>query len=356
MKWVGAAQGRRESVTTIEALTAIWRRVLRRPVIGVDDSFFELGGSLESADRMFAAIANGCGRDLPSAMIYQAPTIAALASVLEQPGLPPFSPVVKVKTGTAYPPILFGPGLAGRVQSFDLARNLQTEHPIYGLQARGIDGLEEPFDRIEDMATYYLESIRQLQPHGPYLWIGYSFGGLVAFEMAQRLSQAGEKVGLLALVDAYPHPRFLSRGQRLRLMVQRARRHIAAIRGSHVREAIFYVARGVAHRLHLIERSSDGRPLGKSPLSLARNTQRIKKKSYEALARYQPRFYAGKIKFVKSESDTYFPGDPVGVWGNLVEDFEVETVHGAHLDMMSTNIGEVADLLTRYIREAADQL
>jgi len=93
MKWVGAGQGRGESVTTIEALTAIWQRVLRRPVIGVDDSFFELGGSLDSADRVFAAIANGCGRELPSALIYAAPTIAALASVLEQPALPHSRPL-----------------------------------------------------------------------------------------------------------------------------------------------------------------------------------------------------------------------------------------------------------------------
>jgi len=355
MKWVGEVQGRSEPLTTIEALTPIWQRVLRRPVIGPDDSFFELGGTLDSADRMFAAIANGCGRELPSATIYQAKTIAALAALLDQPGLPPFSPLVKVKPGATVPPILFAPGLAGRVQSFDLARSIQTSHPIYGLQAKGLDGLEEPFDGIEDMAAYYLESIQKLQPHGPYFWIGYSFGGLVALEMAQRLVQAGEKVGLLVLVDAYYHPRFLSPRQRLRLMVQRAGRHIAAIKGSQAGDAIAYVARGLAHRLRLIERSGDGRPLGKSPLSLARSTQRVKKKSYVALSRYQPRFYAGKIKFVKSETDTYFPGDPVRVWGSLVQDFKVETVRGAHLDMMSTNIGELAGLLTRYIREAVDQ-
>lgn len=260
-----------------------------------------------------------------------------------------------MKAGSAYPPVIIAHGLAGRVQAFEVARNIQTEHSIYALQAKGLDGLEEPFDRIEDMAAYYLESIRQLRPHGPYLWIGYSFGGLVALEMAQRLSQAGEKIGLLVLVDAYPHPRFLSPGQRLRLIVQRAGRHIAEIRGSQAREAISYIARGIGRRLRLIEPSGDGRPLGRSRLSLARAEQRIKKKCYVALAHYQPRFYGGKIKFVKSESDTYFPGDPAGVWGSLVGEFELEIVRGAHLDLMTKNSPELAELLTRYIREADGQ-
>ncbi len=93
---------------------------------------------------------------------------------------------------------------------FQLVKYIQTQRPIYGMQAKGTDGVDEPFDRIEDLAQFYLDAIRKLQPHGPYFLIGYSLGGLVMLEMAQRLIKTGENVALLAMLESYPHPRFLS--------------------------------------------------------------------------------------------------------------------------------------------------
>lgn len=334
-----------------EMLTAIWQRVLPRPFIGVDDNFFAIGGNVRLADMLFAEIAQECGRELPSATIYHTPTIAALARLLEQPTLPRFSPFVQMKAGHEKPPILIAHGLEGSAQFFKLAKHIRTGHAIYGIQAMGLDGMEEPFDRIEDMATYYLDSIKELQPHGPYILIGYSFGGLVALEMAQRLSQDGENVGLLALVDAYPYPRFLSAGQRLRLIVQRARRHIFEMKQLPARGATSYFVRGLQRRVRIAGVHSAGTPLPeRSRLTLAQTIPRVKDKAYVALARYQPKFYGGKIKFVKSESDTYFPGDPVAVWANLAAEFEVEIVPGTHLNMVTTNFEGLAAVLTRYVR------
>ena len=91
------------------------------------------------------------------------------------------------------------------------------EQPIYGMQARGIDGVDEPFDRIEDLAQFYLDAIKEIQPHGPYFLIGYSLGGLVTLEMAQRLRHEHEQVALLVVLWSYPYSGFISRGQRLRL-------------------------------------------------------------------------------------------------------------------------------------------
>src|SRR6185295_1833510 len=91
-----------------------------------------------------------------------------------------------------------------------LARHLGREWPVYGLQARGIEGDLTPFDRIEEMAASYIEALRSVQREGPYTLGGWSFGGLVAFEMAQQLKEAGHEVALLALLDmnaprARPH-------------------------------------------------------------------------------------------------------------------------------------------------------
>ena len=139
--------------------------------------------------------------------------------------IPRFSPFVQIKAGSDKPPIVIAHGLSGVVQFSELACHIQTGQPIYGIQARGIDGEQEPFARVEDMAEFYLDSLAELYPAGPYILIGYSFGGLVAFEMAQRLVVRGKTVALLILLDAYPHPRFLSAPVRLHLFGNRMKNH-----------------------------------------------------------------------------------------------------------------------------------
>src|SRR5450432_576453 len=113
--------GYKSASKMIEILTPIWQRALAKQSIGVNDHFFDCGGTLRSADLLFAEIAREFGRELPSSTLYYAPTIAALASLLEQPMLPRFSPLVRVKAGDENPPIFIVHGLAGTVPFFDLA-------------------------------------------------------------------------------------------------------------------------------------------------------------------------------------------------------------------------------------------
>ena len=82
---------------------------------------------------------------------------------------------------------------------------------------------------------------------------------------------------------------------------------------------------------------------------------RVKEKAYVALAHYRPREYSGKIRFIKSQSDSYFPADPAAVWSKLASDFEFETVPGGHLDMVTGEVKDLADVLTRHVREALRQ-
>jgi thioesterase domain-containing protein len=86
----------------------------------------------------------------------------------------------------------------------ELARSLPAGCPVYGLQARGQSPGEKPIETIEEMAALYLEAVRSVQPVGPYMMGGWSLGGLVAFEMARRLLEQGEEVGLLAIFDTRP--------------------------------------------------------------------------------------------------------------------------------------------------------
>src|SRR6202050_2222116 len=200
-----------------EVLTAIWERVLLRPGIRIDDNFFDLGGDSLLAVQLFSEIARVSGRELAPVTIYCAPTIAALADILEEPSAPRFPPLLQLKEGVGAP-IFLAHGLGGTAMDFfQLVKYLKTQRTIYGMQAKGTDGVDEPFDRIEDLAQFYLDAIKKLQPHGPYLLVGYSLGGLVSLEMAHRLIKDGEKVALLAMLESSPHPRFLSLKQRVRL-------------------------------------------------------------------------------------------------------------------------------------------
>jgi acetoacetyl-CoA synthetase len=315
----------------VDVLIPIWQRVLQLPSIGVEDDFFELGGDSLLALQLFTEIGKACDRELPPVTIYQARTISALASLLEQPTAPRFPALVPLKPGSTQPPVFIAHGLGGSViDFFQPVKLLESDHPIYGMQARGIDGLDEPLDSIEEMAAFHLHAIRELQPHGPYALMGYSLGGLVALEMAQQLSKDGEKVALLAMMDAYPHMNFLSLGQRMRLAARQAKRGLR----------IFRSLRG----------SGPYQP--PAGASLTPPMQRVRDSAYLALTRYRPRFYKGEIKFVRAEILTGFPADAAAVWEPLAESVEIKTVPGDHLGIIATHYETLARVLSKYVAQA----
>ena len=336
--------------TMVERLTQIWRRVLQLSSVDVEDDFFDLGGDSSLALQLFNEIARACGRELPPVTIYFAPTIAALAAVLEQPTDLRFPPLVLLKDGSAEPPVFITHGLGGSViDFFQVVKHIRTPHPIQGMQAKGIDGTEEPFDRVEDMAQFYLDAIRQVQPHGPYLLAGYSLGGLVTFEMAQRLTADGEKVALLAMLDSYPEIRYLSLAQRARLVTRLATRRATSAMKLPVGEALSLIIRPSRRRSLATSGAPYQPPVA---VSLSPAMQRARESAYLALTRYKPRFYAGKIRFVRAEIPTAFPADPATVWAHLADEFEVETVPGDHLGIMSTHYEKLASAISRYVEES----
>jgi acetoacetyl-CoA synthetase len=323
--------------------------VLEQPSVYPEDNFFDLGGGLALADVLFAEIAERCGRELPSSTICHAPTVAELAALLEQPTLPRFSPFVQLRPGCEQPPIFIVHGLAGTAQFFKLARYIYTPHPIYGIEAKGVNGLENPFDRVEDMAGLYVDALRELRIPGPCILIGYSFGGLIALEMAQRMWQSNEPAPWVVMIDAYPHPRFLSPSQRLKLTIQRTKRHFSEMKRLPLPEAMSYFTRGLQHRLHVGRGHGKEVPASASCFSFARTTENVKEKAYVALGRYRPSAYHGKITFIRGESNYYFPSDPVAVWGDLVDELEVRSTEGGHLDMVTTRFESLAQVLTDYL-------
>jgi len=320
------------ATSMVEVLTPIWQRVLQLSSVGIDDNFFDLGGDSAQSLELFNEIALKCGRDLPPVMIYHAPTIAALAALLEQPAVPRVPPLVQLKGGSGAPPVFIAHGLGGSAMDFfQIVKHIRTPHAIHGLQAKGIDGVDEPLDRIEDMARYSLAAIKQLQPHGPYYLVGFSLGGLVTMEMAQQLIANGEKVGLLAMLDSYPHVSQLSMGQRARLSIRQTWRRLAA-------------------RLEWLGVKAPYQTVVEVPSTPS--VQRFRDASFLALERYQPRFYPGKISFARAAIATDFPADPAAVWSHLALRFELQTVPGDHVGIMTTHFESLASVISGFLSGA----
>jgi amino acid adenylation domain-containing protein len=193
-------------------LTTIWERELDIRPIGATDNFFDLGVTSISAATLFAAIEHELGSELPLGAIFQAPTIRALARLLEGDGdSSRWTSLIPIQPEGSRAPIFCVHGGAGTILHLAaLSRRLGSDQPFYGLQSRGLYGGASPLTTVAEMATHYLSEMKQVQQQGPWYLGGYCFGSIVAFEIAQRLRAQGEEVRLLAMFNG-PSPVWIKR-------------------------------------------------------------------------------------------------------------------------------------------------
>ncbi|MEI6126693.1 MAG: alpha/beta fold hydrolase, partial [Pseudomonadota bacterium] len=139
----------------------------------------------------------------PLATLFEAPTVEKLSAIIaSKDWKPSWASLVPIQPGSAKPIFFCIHGAGGNILLYrDLAKHLGSDQPFYGLQAKGLNGMQTFNTSIEDMASDYIKEIRDLQPEGPYYLGGYCLGGTIAFEMAQQLRQQGQKIGLLTLFD-----------------------------------------------------------------------------------------------------------------------------------------------------------
>jgi thioesterase domain-containing protein/acyl carrier protein len=163
--------------------------VLGKDRVGIRDNFFDLGGHSLLAARLMHRVEQTLGQRLPLAALLQAPTVEQFAGLLRQEGWSAsWSSLVPIQAEGSKTPFFCVHGVGGNVLGFrDLARHLGADQPFYALQPQGLDGKRPCLTRVPEMAERYLREIKRIQPEGPYRIGGYSFGGLVAYEMAQQL-------------------------------------------------------------------------------------------------------------------------------------------------------------------------
>lgn len=177
-------------------LAEIWEKVLTVKRVGIRDNIFDLGGNSIQIVRLIAQIEKNLHVNLPLSAVFQAPTIEQFALLVRQKREPSSLESLLLTSQTSgHRPPLFSYG-----GSVELARYLGSDQPCYLLQFPGFNGHPAPAT-IEEMARNRIEEIRGIQPHGPYFLAGFSFGGLVMFEIAQQLQQQAEPIALLVLID-----------------------------------------------------------------------------------------------------------------------------------------------------------
>lgn len=187
-----------------ETLVEIWQEVLGIARIGVTDRFFELGGDSMQSVQLMMKTRKEFGIEIPLAVLLQGDTVAEMAGFLRQNQAAHRSPLVAIQPHGEKPPLFCIHPVGGNVLCYSLlAGSLDVDQPVYGIQARGVEGECEPTDSIDLMVNDYIDVIREVQPTGPYHLAAWSSGGVVAYELARRLRAQGEEIPLVALFDSY---------------------------------------------------------------------------------------------------------------------------------------------------------
>lgn len=195
---------------TEKMVSAIWKECLELDEIDIESDFFELGGHSLIAVRVMTLIEKEVNHRFPLSALLEYPTIKELSNFIDKDSHPEtLNSLVPIKPEGNKTPLYIVHGGEYNVLIFNLlAKKLDVNQPVYGLQSKGLNGIEEPHSTIEEMAEHYISEIIATNPDGPYALAGHSFGGIVAFEMCKQLRAKGKTVKVLALFDSYVYPNY----------------------------------------------------------------------------------------------------------------------------------------------------
>lgn len=198
--------------STQKKLAEIWQSVLGQEVSSLDDNFFDLRGDSLLAISVLGKIRQQFNVTLNPSDIFTAPTLRQLALLIEPNDATVLLPavtalpatLVPLSHGGSKPPLFLSPPIMGTLFPYlQLAQSLGKDRPIYGLSLRIPESGSFEWETVEEQARLYINDIKAVQPNGPYLIGGWSFGAVVAFEVVRQLEAQGDKVGFFAAID-YP--------------------------------------------------------------------------------------------------------------------------------------------------------
>lgn len=336
----------------------IWAAELGLERVGLDEDYFNLGGDSLQAIEIFLKLEELLGKPLPPTILFEASTVREMAQRIrldvEADCLVPIRPSDEGPAFFCVHPV------SGEVIGFSsIVRHLNEKCAFYGLQPVGRDGKSRPLTSIEDMAHHYIEEIRSVQPAGPYYLGGLSFGGLVAYEMAQRLQAEGEEIALLGLMDThYPYkPDEVGFGQRIVSWLATHQKRWAELprgkRRQYIRLRLRHIFRLFINKL---PRKVNEFRAGGDPEKVISVDRRIRYANTIASENYTPRPYAGGVTYFLAERSASEPKIVHERWRDLITGpFNVRPISGRHFNLIDEpQVQGLADALDAAFRAVQD--
>jgi acyl-coenzyme A synthetase/AMP-(fatty) acid ligase/thioesterase domain-containing protein/acyl carrier protein len=367
--WDGseAGQGIINPRTDLERkLVDIWRESLPNIPIGIMDNFFYLGGSSLQALQMLAAIEIELGPKYPLQTLVDHPTIEALAQLIENThSAQQHRSIILLREDGDKPGIFFVPGGARSAISVMATASLfPPGHLIYSLEYPGMEGYLESLDRIEDLASFFIDQILSVQPSGPYYLAGFCLGGIIAFEMARQLKSRGLNVGFVAVLDSHPG-RFYDTPQHrgIQYYLKRVRFLLTKVKSQDMVKQLFK-NRSRTQQSKLFQRkdsiasedtAGDQQDDFARHLKLDESSLKVFNNLLTARGTYRPKFFNGHGLIISSSiSKGTFRNT---LWKDLFKDhktyFIPDTTH-ATIFSNQNNLQQIADLIYNYILEQSN--
>jgi thioesterase domain-containing protein len=335
-------------------LAEIWQTTLGIERISVEGSFFSLGAGSLAALRLVTRMNRTFAMEIGLAGLVGSPTIAAIAELIRQRvSARSESSLVALKPEGTREPLFIVHGVGGNVISFyGLARRIAPDRPVYGVQAQALLPGKSALLRLEDLAAFYLDEVRALQPQGPYHLLGYSFGGTLALEMARQLRASGQEVALLGMLDA--RTRRFDEEQRSGFSTeQQVQQRVERLRGNTATLTLGQRASYIAGKLHtraIRYAAAFGGRLGLRSLpAWFKDATEI---NHAAITRYTPRPYDGRLVLFRAR-DQDFPNGPRELgWKEIIRGaIDIREVDGNHERLfLEPGIDSLAEFLNEELR------
>lgn len=352
---------KKQDTDTEKMVASIWAEALGMDEVGIDENFFDLGGHSLMAVQIMAKLEKETGKRLPIAALFEAPTVRQLSYYLESGDIPSlWEALVPIKPHGTKPPLYIVHGDGLNVMVFNsIPKYMDADQPLFGLQPKGLNGVDRPDESMEEIAAYYISGILEHNPHGPYFLAGYSFGGIVAFEMAKQLEQQGHVVKLLAMFDTnvgnvqYSGPVLKRLWKKISLQFPKMK---------FIANSLLKYPRNVAgYQWFVVKRKwrSMLQKLGitveeKEAEKIPAHERRIIEKHLSAYRNYQMSRYNGKIDLFRVQQRVYFLDDPVYLgWKNMAKKgVKIHQVPGDHRTfLLPPNDKVFADMLQSVINQ-----
>ncbi|HJT57515.1 MAG TPA: amino acid adenylation domain-containing protein [Ktedonobacteraceae bacterium] len=335
-------------------LRHIWEELLDVRPIGMRDNFFYLGGHSLLATRLVDRIEQVFGKKLPLATLFAGPTIEQLSLAMQaEEERSSRTPIVAVQASGSRRPFFYMHGAwdSDAFYCFHLARHLGADQPFYALGPYNFTGLQA-VPTMEEIAEAHIQSLRTVQPKGPYLLGGFCNGGLVAYEMARQLHAEGQRVDLLVLIEpayspvlhALAHSMIHRFGNMFRLSQEKQVEYFLRLR--HMYKYIRHERR--------MENLKAFRNIDRSILTLLPTADALRQDDNALLdwiiAGYSYDLYPGEITLIWAREEPFR-----GVWRRKAareKGIELRIVPGTHIGCRTDHVQELAEELSRCLGKA----